>query len=655
MPASANKGGQNPEFVLREFQGMNLLAEREAINDEEFAWCENAIPVASAALYPVNGPTAALATIGGEAGPPSYVQSFNEAGVDYCFAVWANSGNGWIVNLSSFATTKIITGLSSNQTAAIQYSNQGLLIIDPFSGYFDWNITTPNVLTSQNNSAANATLTGVAKTIAGGTSLKQIVTGAGTGATFQAVYSVVYVFFLAPGTGYAVGDTIYLTDGAPTMPATLVVATIGAGGAVSSATLSTGGAYPGPPTSALVATGPTGTVTSTTGAGTGATFTVNMRAVSMNILTRGSGYTGTTTVVDETAAPVVLDTWNITSSGVIGGTSIATYAGRVWIGLLRTVYFTDINSYSSFGGVGGSFLIADAYLHNKITALFAANNYLYIFGDTSIDALSNVTVSLGVTSFSRINVTVSVGTTTPTSIFGYYRSIVFYHSSGFYSLAGATPEKMSEKISAIIQQIVQAQVGGNNIPFVYGGQALVRGELCATLLFSFKDTFTQGGTTRTVFALFFRGRWWVASLPSLASQGMVSIPAAGNATLYVWSSNAIYQAFSASAALAPWLLKTKLWDAGAPLTGKQSLNAAIGANWAGASTSGVTLTVDTELGSSSALPVPLNGSPVGYQLNPQSANEGGSQYLGLTVAGSTNVTQIRLLALKAKAERDIMQ
>jgi hypothetical protein len=653
---SLNSGGQNPEFILREFKGMNTLDEREAIEDEEFYWCENAIPVASGKLLPVAGASAVLATVAGEVGSPSYTQNFNVTGTDYCFAVWANSGRGWIVNLGTFATTQIITGLS-NQTVATQYSNQGLLIVDPFTGFFDWNLTTPSVLTPQNNTVSFGTLT-VATVLTGGQLLGQNVSSSGTGGVFHTVYAVTSATLTAGGTGYAVGDVLLLTDGSPTTPAQIIVATLGASNAIATFTIATGGAYPGPQSQTLVATGPTGSVIGGATAGTGATFTIKMQGVSLTIVKPGSGYVTGDTVWDFAVAhtpPFKLTAFTLTSSGVISGTSIAVYAGRVWIGLKRTVYFTDINSYNSFGGAGGSFFIPDAYLHNNITALYAANNYLYIFGDTSVDALSNVTVSGGVTAFSRINIESSVGTSTPTSVFAYYRAIVFYHSSGFYLLSGATPEKISEKISGIIQQVTQVQSGGVSLPFAYGGQVLVKGELCAALLVSLNDIFTAGGATRAIFALYFRGRWWVASIPGVPPGGMVSVSVAGNSTLYVWQGNILVQAFSAAAAIASWLVKTKLWDGGGPLHEKQSINAALAANWAGASTSGVTVTVDTELGSSAALPVPLKGSPVGYQLDPLAANEGGSQYLGLTVAGGANVTQIRLLALRGKADREILK
>lgn len=659
---SQNVGGENPEFILRDFQGMNCIAAREDIDDNEFYWCENAIPVAAGALYPVPSPLS-ITSVTAETGAPTYTMTFNAGGIDYGFSVWSHSGNGYVTNLSGlgsppYQSTHIISGLTSGQTSATQYSNQGLLIVDP-SGFWDWNVTTPATLTPQYYGAAIPTLL-QSKTFSGATTLKLAIGGGagGSGATFQTTYQVVGVQLTNGGTGYAVGDTLNLTDSNPTTTAQIIVATISGGGAtgpITAITLASGGAYPGPDTTTTgVVTGPSGSVSTTTGSGTGATFTTHVQAVSLDVLTRGFGYTTAIEVSDVTSTNFAVDTWSVSTSGVIGGTSIATYAGRVWIGLSRTVYFTDINSYYSFGGVGGSFFIPDSYLHDNITALFAANNYLYIFGDTSVDALSNVTVTGGVTFFSRINVTASVGTSTPCSIFAYYRAIVFYHASGFYLLAGATPEKISDKISGILPEIVAA-TGTTTYPLVYGCQVIIQGELCAVMQFCFLDVFTQGGASRNLLALFFRGRWWVSSFVTTSSPpAMFSVDQSGEPTIYAWDGDALYRLFATGTST--WLLKTKLWDGGAPTHDKQSINAAVGGNWAGNAVTGITMSCDTEVGSSEATVSPIVVQSQGYHFAVGSVNEGGTQYLGMTVTGSTDMTQIRMLALRGKTDaRDKLQ
>ena len=655
---SANVSGQNPEFIFREFQGMNNLAARESIDDNEFYWCENAIPIAPGKLLPVLGASASTSI--NETTSPTYATTFAVPGTIYAFVVFSATGNGYVVNLTSgFTWTQIITGLTSGQTYATPYNNQGLLIVDP-SGYWDWNITAGNTLTPQNNTVSGLTAI-VINRVPSASSMKQVLAGTlGTGAVMQTVYEVVNVVLTNPGTGYAVGDTINLTDNNPTTPAQIIVASITGGGAtgpVATITLPSGGSYPGPTSTSPVTVGPTGAVTTTTGSGSGAEFAPTIQATGVNVLSRGTGYVSGTLTDEQSSLGTVYDQWTINSSGVISGTSIATYAGRVWLGYGRTVYFTDIDSYNSFGGVGGSFTIPDSYLVGNITVLYSANNYLYIFGPTSIDALSNVTVSGGVTSFSRINVTASVGCSSPASVFAYYRAIVFYNLSGIYLLAGATPEKISEKISGIIQNTF----GGAQI---YGGAVLVQGELCAAMQFIVKDTLSQNGTLRPLFVLFFRGRWFVYSFPYTSGAGLLttacaSIPQVNGApTLYAFRTNGtactIYYCFSALAALSNWVIKTKLWDGGSPIHAKQGINAFIAGQWV-TNGAGVTINVDCENASAPAQQVVVSGT--GYQWEVTIGNMAtfaDAQYLGLTVTGSTDMTQIDMLALRGKADRNML-
>lgn len=649
-------GGSTPEFVLQEFRGINNNDSRENIGDDEFWWLENLIPLSKGTLTNVGVVGIQPTTFPGEQNNPSYTMGFLVGSQVFLFAAFANSGNGWITTLGGVAN-KIVTGLSSfGGTYAVQYGNQGLLIVDP-NGYWDYNVTTPGTLTSWVNSVSSATNT-FSTSVAGGTQLKQVSTVTGTGATFQAAYKVTSVVINAAGTGYVVGDSLTLTDNNPTTPAQIIVAQVGGGGAITAITLPTGGSYPGPTSSTLVATGPTGNVVSG-GTGTGATFTTTIQATALNILNRGHGYSGSDTVADETAAPVVIDTWKLVPNGLTGGTGLATYAGRVWISSGRTVFFTDINSYNSFGGAGGNFTINDSYLTANVTCLFAANNYLYIFGDSSIDALSNVTITAGLTSFTRINITASLGTSAPTSVFSYFRAVGFYHVSGIYLLSGATPERISDNISGLIRAAYSESTGPYGV--AYGATAFVKGELCAAMQLTILDSFNHNpAIQRSVVALYFRGKWWVYSMaPTITRNAMVSVFNAGLPQLFLWG-GAVgtqpnpYVCFGANTGLSTFTIKTKLWDGNAPLREKQTLNAAIGASWTGALTSGVSGTVDTELASFNVTQFPVIGSPTGYQLAVQYVNGGGSQYTGLTLSGSTDVSQINLIALKSKTDRDML-
>jgi hypothetical protein len=123
--------------------------------------------------------------------------------------------------------------------------------------------------------------------------------------------------------------------------------------------------------------------------------------------------------------------------------------------------------------------------------------------------------------------------------------------------------------------------------------------------------------------------------------------------MYAWVGPTLYQMFNnTSAALAPALLKTKLWDAGAPLIDKQAVNAVIAGVQNGLGTSGVTLSVDNETASSGVTGNPLGVTTAqGYSITPSQANQGGGFYLGLTALVTNGYSKINLLGLRGKAER----
>jgi len=62
--------------------------------------------------------------------------------------------------------------------------------------------------------------------------------------------------------------------------------------------------------------------------------------------------------------------------------------------------------------------------------------------------------------------------------------------------------------------------------------------------------------------------------------------------------------------------------------------------------------VDTETATTPTRPIDVPSD--GYALEVTLSTEGGSQYLGLTVTGSTDMTQIDLLALRGKQDRNML-
>lgn len=498
--------GAVADLVFREFGGMDISSPRQSIPENDFYWLENVIPIAHGNLPVLPAASAALATLTGET--VVFSQAANMAGVDYVFAFCA-SGAAYQIQVNPATYAKVTVGVAgtftgtATSTAMDQWKNAGIVIADSAKGYFDWNITTPAVLTT-----------------------------------------------------------------------------------IDAATL---------------------------------------------------------------------------------GNTIRSFAGRVWIGNSRTVKFTDVNSYNSFAGAGGSFTISDSTLHNAITGLVAANNFLYIVGDDSFDVLGNVAVSGGVTTFTRTNITASIGSSNPASLFAYYRSVAFAASDGFYSLSGATPQKVSDKLNSLVSQISFTST-------ISGGQVSLFNILCAAFLFSFNDIFTPLATTRAILAIFFNHKWFLSSQVS-GLVFVVSVPIGGLQVMFGWDANKLYKLFSNSAGAINSRIQTKLWDGGEPLLDKQVTKVGLGVVYGGAGNQTLTVTSDNEGGSQAVLSIGalpqiiwqnaslqtvqwqnslsqnVNFTIAGYVFAPASASTGGGKYMGATITSAFNGLTFSEVALQYKAAK----
>lgn len=665
-------------LVFRDFAGINTQSPRESISDQQFAWLENAMPIGSGNMPILSQRGPFVGSYGNLTAPPLYAAQASFNGNDYLFALFQASGF-FQLNLTTGAVVQIATaGKFTSQMQIAQWNNQGILIIDPIAGYYDFNVTATGALT-QIAGGATGTVGSVTVTTPGSnyTSPPAVAFSGGGFTTVATAISTLGVntATVASGGGgffdpefnktfgfiYQVGDILTLTGGSFTTAAVLQVTSVTTtgsnSGVITGASIQSIGSY---------SSVPTGNVKVSPG---NASFTINWLVSGVTVQNGGAGYT-TAPGVSFTGGGGSGAAGNSTLGSVAGGqvgTSIATYAGRVWIGNGRTVTFTDVAKYNSFGGAGGSLTISDSTLHKNVTQLFTSNGYLYIFGDDSIDILSNVQVVSGSTQFSRVNITTSVGTTFPSSVFSYLRSIVFANNTGFYALSGSTPEKISSALDGLLPFIDFTRP-------VYGSPTELNGILCASFSFYFTDNFTQqfNGKYRSAIAIFFNGKWFIAS-QTTTSQVVLSAPINGVYTSFLAENNGnVYPCFTGANA-AQAIIQTKLWDFGEPILDKQGLRAGLGAIFDNQQQ--ITCTMDTEYNS-----YPLNLSltnqftvqwinnanqvvqwvnnsnvPVGwsrvdypsYQLVQGTANAANGKYLGLSLVQNSMAT-IALFALEYK-------
>jgi hypothetical protein len=422
-------------------------------------------------------------------------------------------------------------------------------------------------------------------------------------------------------------------------------------GSIGTVTVNNGGANYVAPTVTFGTPGETGGVTAT-----GEVVLVG-NAVSQIIVTEaGSGYTSAPTVT-------ITDTGgngagaNVTCTLFSqNGNSIATFSGRTWIADGRTVYYSAADTYNDFISVSSGFItLTDSTLRTNIAVIIAANNFLYIYGEDSINVFSDVRVnsSTGETIFTNTNVSASIGSNFKYAIFPYFRSMLFMNRYGIYALVGATTSKISDDIDGIFPDIDFTKP-------ITAGQVLLNNILCACWTFTYNEA-TNGTTTpRTIEAIFFDRKWFFTSQGNSITR-TASAVISGNILMYGTTGQNLIKFYQDSTTGIEWEVVSALWPMGDPIRDKQALKVGIEATL-GAGFADFTAFIDSENQQSNAISFAnsidwinnssqvvqwtnSSGAPIGWT---SSTVTGGSdyylyksdakmygKYLGITLDGTT--------------------
>jgi hypothetical protein len=570
--------------VVKQFKGVNTKANRTAIADDEFYWLENAMPIGYGNLkitptYSNVGSVTFSNTV-------TFYCSANIGLIDYLVAFEAD-GSAEYVRLDTNAKGTIgAAGTFSGSGVNIsQWKNDRVLIGDPAKGYFTWDGTNlifigavgqvgivqkgssytsaPAVIISAPNSANGVQATAVA-TI-----------------TANAVSSITIT---EAGTGYTSAPTVTFNGGGGS----------GANAVAGITTFATG------TVSVLVTAGGTGYTNASnltvTIAGGGGANAAGQGIVSGGIVTQvvmtnvGSGYTNSSNITVTIAGG---GGTNATAKAIINVepvVGIQSFSGRVWIANGRTVTYSAAGSYSDFTSVSaGVVTLTDATLHGNITQLLSANNFLYIFGDDSINVFSDVRVTnAGTTLFTNTNVSASVGSKLPYAIYPYFRSVLFMNNYGIYALVGSTTTKISDSLDGVFP----------NIDFtapVYAGQVLLNNILCAAFNFRYTGGLGTSSSSRYIQAIFFEKKWFFTSAGSDLAY-ITSAPLGGRINLYGSNGNSCVRLYSDSTSNISSYVQTSLNPMKDPIRTKQALKVGIEATLTNAAQ--LTVTVDSETGSS---------------------------------------------------------
>jgi len=581
--------------VIKQFKGIDTKANRTAIEKDEFYWLENAMPIGSGNLRITPQSTTVSNSSGNAVVFSNAVTYLTSANItdDYIVAAESNGAMEYFDLISLTKGNVAAAGtFSGTGVSAAQYQNTNLFIGDPTKGLFEWD---------GGNLVAIGSVGVIALTNPGSgyTAAPDVVIGApnqtgGKQATAVATLStsntVSYISLTNAGSGYTSPPSVTIIGGGANTNATAITElTTFATGTVAVQINSGGFGY-----------GANGSfyVTFSGGGGSGANGTA---IVLGNVVTQvimnnpGSGYISAPTVSFANGYTANV-TANATATAIVntnGIVDVATFSGRVWVAAGRTVYASSAISPTDFSSVSAvAFNLSDSTLHNNIQAILSANNFLYIFGDDSINVFSNLQVtSTGNTVFTNTNVSASIGSKRIYAIFPYFRSVLFMNDYGVYALVGSTTTKISDPLDGIFPYIDFTKP-------ITAGQSLLNNILCAVFNFYVTSSCPFGyGGSRYIQAVFFEKKWFITYQGQI--QYVSSAPIGGKINLYgTNTSNALYQFYNSTTASIPSYIQTALQDMGDPIRTKQALKFAVEATLTNGGQFNVT--VDSEQGPSPA-------------------------------------------------------
>jgi hypothetical protein len=139
MPPPQQARSNEPETVqFRQFQGVNQVDARQAIDDKEFAWLENFIPHGNGNLELTPAQTASVATLPATV---ATVWGFVLNGTPLLFTIHTD-GSMRQVTTGGVVTVAASAGVLTSAARLSLWQDSAVLIGDPTKGYLKWDGTT---------------------------------------------------------------------------------------------------------------------------------------------------------------------------------------------------------------------------------------------------------------------------------------------------------------------------------------------------------------------------------------------------------------------------------------------------------------------------------------------------------------------------------
>jgi hypothetical protein len=463
-------------------------------------------------------------------------------------------------------------GASATATIGSDGTVTGVNVTNPGSGYLVSDTPPTVVFTGGNHAGSGATLTAHLSS-----------NPAGTGATLINANWQIGGYF---------GGNLIVTGGIQTFNAVQLAFTVGGGGSITGVRIVSGGNYQVQPTLSIGDISGF-SVTSVTGTPTGTLYGPNTK---IKATAGGTPYVQATIVPTVTAGVITATTINnggfygtnvaptltvsdtaVTATATVAlmpfgiqGTCVEMYQSRAWIGNGPNIYFSASQLPFDFatGDGAGAFQSNDSFLKREFTVLKTLGPFLYLFGDSSINTISNVQQSGSplVVTFNNQNVNSQSGTPWHDSVVAIEEALIFANSQGVFRLRGSNVDKISDDLDGIFQAANATLIGDTAPNQPTAALMQLNNKLVYMLVVPVQGPLDV--SPRNALVMWDQTKWWVGSqvmtLQSVGTQEVNSIVQAwGNSGTTL---NAMFTTPSGS------LIKTwqsKLWSAEGLFTAKQ--------------------------------------------------------------------------------------
>lgn len=286
-----------------------------------------------------------------------------------------------------------------------------------------------------------------------------------------------------------------------------------------------------------------------------------------------SGFTATTITLSQAATGTHAGNFTVQWAMPTGikGTAVEIFTNRVWVfnGTQFTVSAPANGADFSTADGGLVTKSSDGFLRTAFVNARQSNGFLYIFGDGSVNVISNVqtTGSPSTTTFNNQNVDPQNGIGWRDTLVSFGRSLIFANPNGVYAMFGGSADKISDKIDALFEHLNTSTITPSACIVTLFGQQ------CYCLLMNTLDptTGTFPGTQRTIMVLWNGEKWFIGSQSKVPLM-LVTLDGTGAQVHQAWGNDGknVFQLFALSSSTLTKKVVSKLYQGRSSLIEKTS-------------------------------------------------------------------------------------